>query len=271
MGLLTLCLSLMSSQLGYMSEQRAHKIVEVLNSLRRVLLKVNRFAGGQLAQEEEVKEALVNIYVKLVEFWVKLVKELRSDPSGLKNSIWKDITGSLNQTLVEIKTSYDAMRELADYHQSFRMDKLGQTLPESTVVFPVFLLPIPENPHFFGREDTLKRMHDHLDPATRGRKLRCFTVYGLGGIGKTQVAVAYAYEYGQGNDSRSYDAVFWIASEDKAAMRRSFSNIALGLKLPGISESSTPQTISDTVRNWLKQTGKSILIMQKQKLAQLCR
>lgn len=65
-----------------MTEQRARKVSEILNSLRKVLLKVNRFAGGQLAKEEEVKEALVEIYVRLLEFWVRLGKELRKDPNG---------------------------------------------------------------------------------------------------------------------------------------------------------------------------------------------
>ena len=61
-------------------------MIETLNAVRKVLFKVNRYAGGDLRNEEEVKEVLVDIHVKLLEFWVKVVKELRKHPLGPSSS-----------------------------------------------------------------------------------------------------------------------------------------------------------------------------------------
>jgi len=56
--------------------------METLDAVRKVLTKVNRYAGSDLGNDEEVKEALMDIHVKLLEFWVKIVRELRKHPLG---------------------------------------------------------------------------------------------------------------------------------------------------------------------------------------------
>ena len=69
-----------------------------------------------------------------------------------------------------------------------------------------FTVPYPEHTHFVGREDDLARLHAALqgagqvginpaalnDPTALGNPTG---VTGQGGIGKTQLAVAYAYRY----------------------------------------------------------------------------
>ena len=60
-----------------------------------------------------------------------------------------------------------------------------------------FTVPYPEHPHFVGREEDLARLHAALqgegpvgiNPAAMGNPTG---VTGQGGIGKTQLAVAYA-------------------------------------------------------------------------------
>ena len=63
-----------------------------------------------------------------------------------------------------------------------------------------FTVPYPQHTHFVGREDDLARLHAALqgagpvgiNPAALGNPTG---VTGQGGIGKTQLAVAYAYKY----------------------------------------------------------------------------
>ncbi|KPM45954.1 hypothetical protein AK830_g652 [Neonectria ditissima] len=251
-------------RLGLKTEERSRKMVETLNAVQKILIKVNRYAGGDLRNEEEVKEALVDIHAKLLEFWVNTVKELRKHPLvKVADAVpWNHIDGFLNSTIMDIQKHYESIRDLADSNitmannMSFHQATLG-----STMDFPVLLLPIPHNPDFFGREETIQRMHDHLDPSKRKLRLSCFTIYGMGGIGKTQVAASYAYRYCQNVEERSYDAVFWVASETKAAMRQSFSSIALALNLPGVTEKSDPSSVLPAVHIWLKQTDKRWLLI----------
>lgn len=117
--------------------------------------------------------------------------------------------------------------------------------------FPCIDVPFGQNEHFYGREDVLKKIHGHLD--WRGSEgLRTFTIYGRRGVGKTQVALEYAYR----NPSK-FDAIFWIQCETSASLRQSFTNMALKLDLRGATESGHHEENLFLVHDWLKKTGMS--------------
>ncbi|KAM5347851.1 hypothetical protein ACJ41O_007675 [Fusarium nematophilum] len=237
-------------------------MVETLDVIRKSLTKVNRYAGTDVGKKEEVKEALMDIHVKLLGFWVKVAKELRKNPIA-KAVEWRLINESLNNVVMEIQGHYESIKEIAESDTVARELAWRRACLKPELTFPVFVLPLPENPDFFGREDTIQRVHDHLDPAKRKPKLGCFTIFGMGGIGKTQVAASYAYRYCRNveDSERSYDAVFWVGSETKVAMRQSFFSIASTLKLPGIGDTSDPATVVAAVHLWLKQTDKRWLLI----------
>ncbi len=51
-------------------------------------------------------------------------------------------------------------------------------------------------------------------------------VNGMGGVGKTQLALAYAYSY-----TSHYQAVLWVPSEEPAALASAFAGLAQELGL----------------------------------------
>src|SRR5262249_45089243 len=59
----------------------------------------------------------------------------------------------------------------------------------------IWTVPHPRNPFFEGRDEVIKDLRNRL--ASRGRAALAQTqaISGLGGIGKTQTAVEYAYRY----------------------------------------------------------------------------
>ncbi|RMZ87477.1 hypothetical protein DV736_g5297, partial [Chaetothyriales sp. CBS 134916] len=80
------------------------------------------------------------------------------------------------------------------------------------------LSAIPEAAQFVARENELAEMHRLL----HGHKSRSAVVlHGLGGIGKTQLAIEYARRH-----KEKYTAVFWLNANDEDSLKSSFRNIA---------------------------------------------
>ena len=90
-------------------------------------------------------------------------------------------------------------------------------------------VPTPKIPNFLGRDEQMQSLRDALDHREATQKRRIATLWGEGGIGKTQLALHYAEE----RKKRGVPFIFWISSESQAAVDRSFSSVAVELQLPG--------------------------------------
>lgn len=101
----------------------------------------------------------------------------------------------------------------------------------------------PRNSNFTGREDLLDRIHRSL-----GRHMQSTLIpqplHGLGGVGKSQLAVEFAYRYQSG-----YQLVWWIPADDERSIRRSLVSLARRL---GLSESEDVQDTVDTALDALR-------------------
>jgi WD40 repeat protein len=76
-----------------------------------------------------------------------------------------------------------------------------------------FFVPFPRNPDFVGRSDDLDSLHASLQKR-EPVGIRPAGLTGMGGIGKTQLAVEYAHRY-----RGSYpDGIFWVNAAEPLAM-----------------------------------------------------
>lgn len=115
----------------------------------------------------------------------------------------------------------------------------------------VFCLGVAETEYFVGRDTELQVIHDMLH--TDGSR-RTVVLHGLGGIGKTQIAVAYAK-----NHYQHYSGIFWTNAKDEDALKRSFLQIGKRIArqhvLAGdLSSGEYPENLDSIVaaiRNWL--------------------
>ncbi|MCX5394367.1 FxSxx-COOH system tetratricopeptide repeat protein [Streptomyces sp. NBC_00094] len=94
-------------------------------------------------------------------------------------------------------------------------------------------VPLP-NPHFAGRESELNELHRQLGSSTRAAVLP-HALHGLGGVGKTQLALKYVQLH-----RHEYDRVWWIDAEQPAVIRAQLTMLAPELGL-------VPDPQSDTV------------------------
>ncbi len=78
---------------------------------------------------------------------------------------------------------------------------------------------------------------------------------GLGGIGKTQTALAYASRYRQ-----EYQAVFWTQAKDRGVLFGAMTTLAALLNLPA-RNLSNQEAIVGAVTRWLKKiTGRLLAL-----------
>ena len=86
----------------------------------------------------------------------------------------------------------------------------------------------PRNPSFTGRADVLQRLRDELHGGVAAVLPGPQTLYGLGGVGKTQVALEYAHRF-----MSEYDLVWWIDAEQTELVAPALAELAgrLGLRV----------------------------------------
>lgn len=89
------------------------------------------------------------------------------------------------------------------------------------------------NKNFTGREELLTKLHQGI--ASDVTAVLPHALHGLGGVGKTQVAVEYAHRY-----RSEYDVVWWIPADQPVLVRSSLAALAphLGLPPAGTEESA---------------------------------
>jgi hypothetical protein len=116
---------------------------------------------------------------------------------------------------------------------------------------PFSLMNISDVEHFVAREAELAEIHAKL--SSDGSR-RTVVLHGLGGIGKTQLSVAYAKRH-----KENYSAIFWLNMKDENTLKQSFARIARQISREHLSASrlSNMETdknldeVVDAVKAWL--------------------
>jgi hypothetical protein len=109
--------------------------------------------------------------------------------------------------------------------------------------------------HFVGRSEELDAIHKELE---HHKSRRTVFVHGLGGIGKTQLALAYAQRH-----KDEYSAVLWVNSKDvdtlkqgyAAAARRIYREHPSLVHLKAVAEGSDLDEAAEAVKRWLSSAG----------------
>lgn len=117
-------------------------------------------------------------------------------------------------------------------------------------------IPFPQNPFFTGREALLERIKQFLEENGTVAVSQPICVSGLGGIGKTQLALEYAHR----SYPNVYRAVFWMNAANKTYLQHDYISLAHLLKLPEQHDDNVEQQVK-AVRRWLEDHTNWLLIM----------
>ncbi|KAJ5651965.1 hypothetical protein N7507_009391 [Penicillium longicatenatum] len=123
-------------------------------------------------------------------------------------------------------------------HAEFHPLKRPETPPG-----PLSNVPFPRDPDFIPRDTLLNQLHNkYLAPGAR------IALVGLGGVGKSQLAIEYTYRI-------RYESpgtwIFWVHASNEARFEQSFRDIADELKLPGRRDSGV--NVFQLMENWMRE------------------
>jgi NB-ARC domain len=235
----------------------------VLDMLEELSLTLPRFRIYEqtLPMDKALEAALLDLYTEVICFYARTIHFFRRHPHTLLlQNAWSDFQGDFSRTLRRIKRMSATVESEADQAR-MRIDKskysevldVLQGLKDCRVtnepaVPQYYLVPHQPNPRFWGRDQALQEVRSHLEGAGHNTDLKAFALHGMGGVGKTQIALQYA-------DKRrsNYDVVLWVAADNVISVGQSMRDIAQSLGLI-----NTDNELKDTfgaslkVKKWLQ-------------------
>ena len=152
---------------------------------------------------------------------------------------------------------------LSSPSESAEVTRIGSVPSEEISLWTV---PYARNPHFTGRGDLLQQLGQMLaaePPAEamsiqKAALMQTQAITGLGGIGKTQIAIEYAY---RARTQGRYRHTIWISAAGEETIQTSFVELAR-LLMPALVEEETNQrTIVVALLRWLEQCTQPWLLI----------
>jgi len=114
-------------------------------------------------------------------------------------------------------------------------------------------VPYPQNPNFTGRESILALLETALASSPPAAMTQAIS--GMGGVGKTQTAVEYAYRHRD-----RYRAVLWVSADTETDLASGYRALAEVLGLPEKDESDSNK-VTAAVCRWLGREPGYLLIL----------
>jgi len=120
---------------------------------------------------------------------------------------------------------------------------------------PYWNVPYKQNPFFTGREEILGQLYKTFKEGKGRRAKLPLVLSGLGGVGKTQTAVEYAYRY-----RNEYQAVLWARAESQEVLISDFMTITEILE---VTEKNVKdqRIVIDGVKHWLNNHANWLLVL----------
>ncbi|MGH4007489.1 MAG: FxSxx-COOH system tetratricopeptide repeat protein [Pseudonocardiaceae bacterium] len=127
----------------------------------------------------------------------------------------------------------------------------GEKGPRLPGVLPPVWNIGPRNPGFVGRDATLGQLRERL---RSGGTAVVQALHGMGGVGKTQVAIEYAYRY-----VGDYDLVWWVSAEENGLIGEQYTELAAELNLVPL-RADTASAVG-ALRAYLRGHGRWLVVL----------
>jgi hypothetical protein len=239
---------------------------DVLDMLEELSLTLPRFRVYEdtLPMNRQLETALVDVYTEVICFYARTIHFFRDHPHVLlQKNAWEKFRTDFTRTNMRIKRVSSVVESEADlarmrleehkYKDVLEfMDNLSTKQSDDDERTKYRHMPLLQNSRFSGRSAYIAKIESALDPTeTHASFPRSMALFGLGGVGKIQLALQYAHQ-----SIEKYDVILWVSADNAITIGQSFREAAQVLQL-----CQTPEEIQDSaaaiwkVKNWLNSTS----------------
>ncbi|KAI9853128.1 MAG: hypothetical protein M1824_001541 [Vezdaea acicularis] len=246
------------------------EVVKMLKDLEITLPKYRKFEQ-QLPMTPALEDALCDVYTDIILFCAQAITFFRNNPNFARSThIWSHFNQEFLKTISNLQHHSRRVDEEVEIIRMTRESESVETLqaiagmnimsPSTTVNLPCHVIPYGLNPQFFHRSTEVAQIRRALDPDSGedGNELRVLAIHGLGGVGKTQLALHYA------NTSLDlFDAIAFIPSETRIKLSQAVAVFAnkLGLIQDGNDAERDDMQAIFKVKDWLNTSGRRFLLI----------
>ncbi|MBV9710212.1 MAG: toll/interleukin-1 receptor domain-containing protein [Ktedonobacteraceae bacterium] len=165
-------------------------------------------------------------------------------PDGRPVTSWKNLDQAL---LAVTKGIHRVVKELISR-------ETDAPPPIKPLPLPLWTIPYRQNPFFTDRKDILTDLHTSF---TSGQSLRIRTqvLSGSDGMGKTMIALAYAYRH-----RNEYQAILWLNATPSELLSANILTLADQLGIPAQKGSDKHQRVA-AVRHWLQHHERWLVVI----------
>ena len=241
---------------------------DVLDMLEELSLTLPRLKAYEktLPMDRALETALLDVYTEVICFYARSIHFFRAHPHALlRRGAWEKFQLDFGRTIRRIKTMSSTVESEADiarmriedvkYKEVLElMDDLKKSKIHDEDAIRCHHLPSELNPRFWGRESALQAIEAALNPDNGTKSLQSFALYGMGGVGKTQIALQYA-----NRNRERFNVILWVAADSTISIGQSFLDIARHLGLVTTDE-DIPDSVTAIlkVKSWLAKSRKSM-------------
>ena len=209
-----------------------------------------------------VEMALLNLYQGILDFFVEALNYVKR--CSKKSHSFGPLPAPIqvkrcleNIQNLKISVEQEAFAANVNLHYNWHeeiKEHLSKTKIEPQGSLPCSIVPYPTNPHFQGRAEILKELELNLAFSKPGQ--RSFALYGLGGVGKTQIALKYIYDH-----IDDFPGVLWMHADSQTKLLQSYIDAAKRLKLEPEDSARDAEAISSILKMWLSQVKDQWLVV----------
>lgn len=243
---------------------------EILDMLEELCRSLPRF---KMYEEMDISSALANslsdMYTEIIIFCAKTITFFRNNPNlGKSRNAWSEFNSEFLRTIANLREHSRQIDEEVDTIRLKREAKSAETLEalkqlriaksNDDVTLSCHVIPYGLNPRFYERELELAKLHKVLDPQEEVPGLKVMAIHGLGGVGKTQLALNYA-----NTSLETFDVILWVSAETQIKMIQALSSFAknVDLNLPKEDELDDDAQAAQKVKDWFNALKVCFLIV----------